>query len=101
MKERDQKDLLVMGPSQEGGSIPYLRSQQGHLESGELRLVKEGTPIGGNEEVAHLTANQDGTWDVKTLYARKEGGPTMVNSPAFHEGWDRIFSGAKKVTGLN
>jgi len=85
------RDYAILGPPTGDGGIHMIRHREDHtFESGVLRPVQEGKPISG--EIIRLIPNEgEPGYDVETIYSPVSGGPAMVNSKPFREGWDRIF----------
>jgi hypothetical protein len=89
MKTKDQMRL---------GLGTALRRTDEELSFGTFTEVKEGQPIPEGAELAHLSGeNEDGWRDVTSVYKRESAGPAQVATPAYREGYDRIFWKKQKV----
>lgn len=107
-----ERDTMHLGPDLGNGFHPYVRHRPGcNVETGMLKAK----PSHGNDEaippcdgIVRLKHSGPGpVFDVETLYERPlpptddvagKAGPAMVATPAYRDGWDRIF-GAKAVVG--
>jgi hypothetical protein len=66
--DRDEPDMSVMVPAEAGKPIP------------------------AGSKLCQLSPEGDGCY-VVTEICRSDGGPAMVSSDAYRDGWDRIFGG--------
>jgi hypothetical protein len=90
-------DVVVLaGPTDDGEGIRVIRSRDQRLESGEVRPLKEGRPLGSGEVVR--LAPRPGSprvCDVEVLAnvapPGRTNGPPKVASTAYRASWDRIF----------
>jgi len=90
MKTKDQMRL---------GHGAAIRRQDGKLSVGTFVEVKEGQPIPEGYELIRVGAEgEDGWRDVTSIYGGERSGPAQVATPAYREGYDRIF-GKKPVIG--
>lgn len=101
MSDDDKKrDHVHVGPVQPDGSVPVFRKTEAGLEVGKVQLLEEGKPIMG--ELVSLTACEDGDghWmeSLDVGKAGSSGGPAMVNSKKYRDGWDGLF-GKKSLFG--
>jgi len=94
---KPKKDKLMVGHEIADGVRIAVRSD----DDGE-RLVtisdhKSGDPLPPSSEYISLSSEDSEGWqDVNVLY---KTGPSQVATPAYREGYDRIFGGKQK-TGL-
>lgn len=98
MKKDAPKDQVTLGPIVgPGGARAVARQRDNRLEIGMVRPLREGQPIPEGVELIRVD-NPDctcGGWqDVETL---RGGGPAQVATPAYRDGYDRIFGGKTKV----
>ena len=105
----DRTDVVLLaGPTEDGEGIRVLRARDERIETGEVRPLKEGKPLGAGEIVK--LAPRPGTpriCDVVEVIAKLEpagergSGPPKVATNAYRESWDRIFGGAPDPRTLN
>jgi hypothetical protein len=58
--------------------------------------VKDGQPIPEGAELIQVGAEDGEGWrDVTTVYKSERSGPAQVATPAYREGYDRIFGKQK------
>lgn len=94
--------LLTGGRSEDGEGLTAIRSRPSKLEIAELRPMKEGKPLNGQELISlHHRQGSPMLWDVKVEHRGADGtaahaGPARVTSTSYRKGWDKIFSGEKK-----
>jgi hypothetical protein len=94
MSDDTKPDKLYMGGScPVHGTAPVLRVRDDGFDVGMLHPLRDGQPIPPGGELVELKRCADGSYDARTV----EGGPAMVNSPAFKQGWDNIFGGKQEV----
>lgn len=95
MKPRDQ--ILLESEISPGHGAATRRDENGKIVGfGTFTEVKEGQPIQGGAELIRVgPENGDGWRDVETVYSNKSG-PAQVATPAYRDGYDRIF-GKQKV----
>ena len=99
---RGDEITLLSDPGPTGRRI-YARHCADHkVIVGECWPCKEGQPLNGTPVVA-LKRKGDGVYDVVGEYGAdpnhcsgEAGGPALVASDAYRDGWDRIF-GARPV----
>jgi hypothetical protein len=93
-------DFMKVGPDLGEGFRPYVRHKSDcSMETGWVKPHPDGKPIGDADGLIQLEGREDGdVFNVRTLYERVRGdvagdknGPAMVSSPAYRDGWDRIF----------
>jgi hypothetical protein len=105
----DRSDVVLLtGPTEDGEGIRVVRARNERIETGEVRPLKEGKPLGAGEIVK--LAPRPGMpriCDVVEVVAKLEpadkrgGGPPKVATHAYRESWDRIFGGAADPRTLN
>ena len=122
--EKPRDVVLVNGQTEHGVSILRLRDER--IELGELRAVREGTPVYG--ELVKLSPRPDHPmlFDAETLVRGPEApprvdapsvadeasppravapgahkGPPRVTSEAFRSGWDGVFGAKARKPSLN
>ena len=94
-------DRIQLGPQVGPDTRLGVRDRNGRFSPTGLRRVRGGESVDG-AEVIHLSeADAEGWHEVTTLYDGRatEGGPAQVATPAYREGYDRIF-GKKPTVGL-
>lgn len=91
MKEKDQ---MCLGPEIEPGRGAAIRRSNKGFGFGTFVETKEGQPIPEGTELIHVGAEDDDGWrDVTSIY---KSGSAQVATPAYRDGYDRIF-GKQKV----
>jgi hypothetical protein len=91
------KDQVRLGPTIGPDQKAVIRRRDGAVGSGVLMKVEDGQPIPEGSELIHVGAADDEGWhDVTSLYTHERGGPAQVATPAYRDGYDRIF-GKQKV----
>lgn len=97
MADDDGREEIRFGPEIAPGTRVAIRRDA----KGEERVVSvckgdDGKPLLPNTEVASVSAHSEDGWhEVQTLY---RNGPAQVATPAYREGYDRIF-GKKPAVG--
>lgn len=99
----EREDVVLVGPEVDDDGprrhavLRYRREsgEEGRVEVGELRAAEEGKPVLG--ELVRLRARGDSgrLFDVDVQAKgplAERGGPPMVSSDAFREGWERTFA---------
>lgn len=101
-----QKDQVNIGPPIAPGVRAVARRRGDDITIGTFAEFKEGKPIAEGSEIMHVGAPDDEGWcDVDSLYRHggearaTSDGPPQVATPAYREGYDRIF-GKKPAVGL-
>lgn len=92
MKPKDQLRAVA-------GNV--VRRRKGDEETfGVLAPLEDGRPLPEGAEIVKVALRRDGDdWhDVEVLY-RNASGPAQVATPAYREGYDRIF-GKKPTVGV-
>jgi hypothetical protein len=104
--EKDDLDVVLLGrATDDGEGAKVLRARRGHVETGEVRPLREGKPLTAGEVVS-LKKRDDSTalYDVKVEHvvepARAGVGPAQVATKAYRESWERVF-GARAPSGAN
>lgn len=100
-----KKDQVRIG-GEIGPNTRLVERRKGErIAQGTLTPVIDGRPIPEGAELVRLTPGEDEWHNVETLYrheARSEpalSGPPQVATPAYRDGYDRIF-GKKPAVGL-
>jgi hypothetical protein len=88
-------DVVLLGPpTPDGEGVRVLRAREEHIETGELRALKEGKPITG--EIVSLEPRKENprVCDVKSSYAPSppKKGPAQVATEKYRENWDEVFA---------
>lgn len=111
---------LLYAPTDDGKGARVLRTREGHLETGEVRPVRDGQPLNQGElvrlspregapcvcdvEVLHAAAPREPTPESTAPEAPK-GRPAQVATDDYRMNWDRIFGApsrrAKRDRSLN
>lgn len=88
------KDKLILGPpAKDSGYSFCVRTREDKAELGLVKRLKEGEPIHG--EVVRLRGEAP-VFDVESTGVDTSG-PPKVTTPAYRQGWDRIFGGEMPV----
>ena len=89
--------VLLHSATDDGKGVRVLRARQGRLEAGEVRALREGTPI-TDGEVVKLTPRPESPrlCDVEVAVrvegpARTTLGPAQIATESYRTNWDRIF----------
>lgn len=94
MKSKDRVRFDSLSPY---GGVIGTRERDGNSGLVSLLPAPDGTPIPEGGELVHVGANDSEGWrNVEVLY---RNGPAQVATPAYREGYDRIF-GKKQKAGL-
>jgi hypothetical protein len=105
-KDGDAFDVVLLhGATTDGQGARVVRARPGHLETGEVRPLREGQPLAPGGEVVRLVERPDAPclYDVKVDYkvpgtreasARSATGPAQVATSAYRESWERTFAPA-------
>lgn len=96
--EEKKADVVVLGPpTPDGEGVRVLRARQEHIETGELRALKEGKPITG--EIVSLEPRKENprVCDVRSSYSAPstsapKKGPAQVATEKYRENWDEVFA---------
>ena len=101
--------VLLAGPTEDGEGIRVVRARDEKLETGEVRPLKEGKPLGSGEIVR--LAPRPGSpriCDVQvvtklgsTTAPARGPGPPQVATSAYRESWERIFGAPDGSRALN
>ncbi len=103
-KKCEAKDVVTIGPDLGGGIHPAVRHDANHQVSlGMLHVLKDGEPL--RDDTLILQKNGEGSeYDVVAEVSAKgevtesRGGPAMVATKAYRNGWENIF-GKKQPVG--
>jgi len=113
------KDEIAFGPEVSPGVRLALRRQGDAVKQGLVRPIRDGEPLQPGEELVTVGAPsggyEEGRWhELTSIYKRErtsdneqtsddgernQSGPPQVETPAYREGYDRIF-GKKPSVGL-
>ena len=103
-KDGDAFDVVLLhGATVDGQGARVLRARPGHLETGEVRPLREGQPLAPGGEVVRLVERPDAPclYDVKVDYQvpgkqepgeRSANGPAQVATRAYRDSWERTFA---------
>jgi hypothetical protein len=112
-KDGDAFDVvLIHGATGDGQGARVLRARPGHVETGELRPLRQGQPLASGGEVVRLVERPDAPclYDVKVDYkvpeapavsARPAHGPAQVATRAYRDSWERTFTPTAPNKSLN
>ena len=112
-KESDAPDVvLIHGATGDGEGARVLRARAGHLETGEIRPLRQGQPLAAGGEVVRLLERPDAPclYDVKVDYKvpgttatapRGATGPAQVATRAYRDSWERTFTQPRRDKDLN
>ena len=82
----------VVGP----GAVRADLERDGKVQSCVVRQAEDGDPVPPGVDLVHVKETGSGEWyDAETVY--RGSGPPQVATPAYREGYDRIFGGGQKV----
>ncbi|MGH7296435.1 MAG: hypothetical protein ACRELB_15965 [Polyangiaceae bacterium] len=99
--------VMLAGQTEDGAGTRVVRARPGRVEAGEVRPVKDGTPLVAGE-VVRLEKRKDAPalFDVHVVHEVKpagakapHGGPAQVATDEYRESWDRTFG--TRDTSLN
>ncbi|MCA9609362.1 MAG: hypothetical protein KC619_27365 [Myxococcales bacterium] len=110
--KRPDDVALVLGATEGAEKLAVLRKRGDKVEAAVLAKAEEGKPVHG--DLVRLSAREEPhLYDVETIHEAPKpdasttptptgarSGPAQVASPAYREGWDRIFP-AKRRRALN
>ncbi len=92
-KSCEGEDALVAGPQLPNGFRPFIRHRADHsIQKGLMRPIQDGEPI--HDGAFYLERRGDSeVYDVRDEFVMPKSGkgPAKVSTPAFRQGWDRIF----------
>ena len=94
--------LLTGGRSEDGEGLTAIRSRPSRLEIAELRPMKAGKPLNGQELISlHHRQGSPMLWDVKVEHRGADGtaphaGPARITTTSYRKGWDKVFAAGKK-----
>ena len=99
--------VMLAGKTEDGAGTKVVRARPGRVETGEVRPVKDGTPLVAGELV-HLEkrAESPALFDVHVVHEVKPAGakaphhgPAQVATDEYRDSWDRTFG--TRDTSLN
>ena len=98
--------VLLTGPTEDGEGVKVVRARDEQIETGEVRPLKEGKPLGSGE-IVKLKPREgskrlhDVEVVMKVEQEARGNGPPQVATTAYRESWERIFGGAEETRALN
>jgi len=92
-------DEMKVGPivDDHGGRLVVRHTADHQVKIGVVRPAPEGKPVHGEIFTVEPKDGEDDVYRVTS--AMRAAGPAKVNSPAFHDGWERTFGGRKPPVG--
>ena len=91
------KNQIRLSPENQGRGAAIRRNGDG-FGFGTFSEVKEGQPIREGAELIRIGPEDDDGWrDVTSIYEHERSGPAQVATPAYRDGYDRIFGGKQKM----
>jgi hypothetical protein len=103
-RRRATRDVAMLaGPTDDGEGAHVLRLRGDELSVGEVRPMREGRDLRGQELVRlRQLAPERNLFEVETLHAtgaaQRPQGPARVSNPGYRRNWDRVFKGAGRRT---
>jgi hypothetical protein len=99
-KKPEPPDEIAIGPEVSPGAYAALRRRNGEVQRVLVRLAQDGKPIQPGSELVIVGDSScecgDGHWrKLESVYGERSG-PAQVATPAYRNGYDRIF-GKQKV----
>jgi hypothetical protein len=96
MKMTNEKDdEIKIGPEVSPGVRAALRrSPDGEVREVAVKIAEEGVPVSPSGELAYIDEGSNDGWH--KLISLYKSGPAQVSTPAYRDGYDRIF-GKQKV----
>ena len=94
-------DVIVVGETLPNGDASFVRYREDEagpvVQGGTLRVLSEDPSEDGSDvdEVVRLSHVTDNVYNV--VETVRKGGPAMVNSPAFRNGWETLFGNRQTV----
>jgi hypothetical protein len=88
---------LIQGKTGDGGGAKVLRIRPGRIDSGEMRPLQDGRPLGSGDIVRlERRADVPALFDVHVVHTIEEpvhgsSKPAQVATSAYRESWDRTF----------
>ncbi len=88
--------VMLRGKTDDGGGTKVLRARPGRIETGEVRPMQEGKPLGSGE-IVRLEPRPDAPalYDVhvehKLESPRASEKPAQVATKQYRESWERTF----------
>lgn len=89
------QDEILVGPqiAPDGSCVCLRHTDEHQVGLGVMRPIEDGKPV-LNGEVVSLQRIEGDRYAVTTLY---HAGPSKVSTPAYRDGWDRIFGKEQEV----
>ena len=97
---------LVHGKTDDGGGAKLLRFRPGRVDSGEMRPLQDGKPLGSGDIVRlERRAESPALFDVHVVHTieaptRGTDKPAQVATRAYRDSWERTF-GPKRTDAPN
>jgi chemotaxis response regulator CheB len=91
-------DEIAIGPEISPGVYAALRRRNGEVQRVLVRLAQDGKPIQPGSELVIVgdSSCECGHWRKLESVCGERSGPAQVTTPAYRDGYDRIF-GKQKV----
>jgi hypothetical protein len=88
--------VMLRGKTDDGGGTKVLRARPGRIETGEVRPMREGKPLGSGEIVRlEPRADAPALYDVHVEHQlespRASEKPAQVATQQYRESWERTF----------
>lgn len=96
-KKKKIKDQVKLGPEIAPGVRQIVRRRGNEFEVGVMTPVKEGVPIPEGTDLIRVGEECGDGWQKAEVLFSNRSGPAQVVTPAYREGYDRIFGGKQKV----
>ena len=97
--DEDTRDEIKIGPEiAPGVSLALRRSPDGTVKEVACQPFREGAPLYESSEIVTIDReHRDGWRKLTTRYKAAGDGPAQVATPAYRDGYDRIFGKKQKV----
>lgn len=88
-----KKNHVYVGPESPDGSVPIFQPVEGGVRVGKIQPLGHGKPVMGELVSLRPREDGDGHWMETVLESpvAGPGGPAMVNSEKYRNGWDSLF----------
>jgi hypothetical protein len=92
----DEPDEIAFGPEiSPGVHVALRRTPDGEIRQVVCSELRDGVSLSPSSEIANVSeGNEDGWYKLTNVY---KAGPAQVATPAYREGYDRIFGKKQKV----
>lgn len=95
MKTEEDDEIQFESEISPGVFSALRRSPDGEIKRVAVSPFREGAPLYSSSEIANVSeASVDGWHKLKNVY---KSGPAQVATPAYRDGYDRIFGKKQKV----